>query len=144
MHADIISHVPCPPKLLKEMGKVAALIGRLYDENREVSITLTDDKHIQALNKTYRGLDEPTDVLSFALSEADEPSFDAPDSLGDVIISIERAAAQAEQFNHSLRREIIFLEVHGLLHLLGFDHINPDDQRLMEREQNFILKELRL
>ena len=131
--------------LLEEILRAADVVGEIYGvENSELSITLTDDKNIHALNKKYRGTDKATDVLSFAFRESDEPEVIGADFeiLGDVIISLERAKVQAEEFGHSFLREIIFLEVHGLLHLLGYDHIEDDERLEMEAEQKFIMDKL--
>lgn len=131
--------------LLAEILRAADTVGKLYGvENSELSITLTDDEHIHALNKKFRGIDRATDVLSFAFRESNEPEIlDAEvDVLGDVIISLERAKVQAEEFGHSFLREVIFLEVHGLLHLLGYDHIDNDERREMEDEQKFVMEKL--
>lgn len=131
--------------LLKEILRAADIVGEIYGvENSELSITLTDDKNIHALNKKYRGIDRATDVLSFAFRESDEPEVIGADFeiLGDVIISLERAKIQAEEFGHSFLREIIFLEVHGLLHLLGYDHIEDNERLEMEAEQKFIMDKL--
>lgn len=131
--------------LLAEMLRAADVVGEIYGvENSELSLTLTDDKHIYALNKKYRGVDRATDVLSFAFRESDEPEVvDAGfEILGDVIISLERAKVQAVEYGHSFLREIIFLEVHGLLHLLGYDHMDDDERREMEEEQRFIMGKL--
>ncbi len=130
-----------------EIIRAATVVGKIYGaENSEVSITLTDDKNIHELNKKFRGIDRPTDVLSFAFRESDEPQILNSDLeiLGDVIISVERAKIQAEDFGHSFLREIIFLEVHGLLHLLGYDHIEEKDRIEMENEQKFIMEELKI
>ena len=130
-----------------EIIRAATVVGKIYGaENSEVSITLTDDKNIHELNKKFRGIDRPTDVLCFAFRESDEPQILNSDLeiLGDVIISVERAKIQAEDFGHSFLREIIFLEVHGLLHLLGYDHIEEKDRIEMENEQKFIMEELKI
>ncbi len=131
--------------LLAEILRAADVVGEVYGvESAEFSVTLTDDEHIHALNKKFRGVDRATDVLSFAFRESDEPEVIGADFeiLGDVIISLERAAAQAQEFGHSFLREVIFLEVHGLLHLLGYDHIDDDERREMETEQKFIMTRL--
>ena len=131
--------------LLDEILRAADVVGEVYGvDNAEFSITLTDDAHIHALNKKFRGVDRPTDVLSFAFRESDEPEIVGADFeiLGDVIISLERAKIQAAEFGHSFLREVIFLEVHGLLHLLGYDHIDDDERREMEAEQKFIMTRL--
>jgi len=124
----------------------AEMIGKLYDvENSEVSVTLTNNAYIHTLNKEYRGIDRPTDVLSFALNESDEPKMiDGPEIniLGDLIISVERAEEQAEDYGHSLRREVAFLTVHGMLHLLGYDHMEDNEREEMEAEQRFVMDKL--
>ena len=132
-------------ELEKEIIRAAELVGKLYGaENSELSITLTDDEHIHELNKKFRDVDRPTDVLSFAFRESEEPEILNPqvEILGDIIISLERAKIQAENFGHSYLREVIFLTVHGLLHLLGYDHIEDNDRIEMEREQDFIMSKL--
>ena len=128
-----------------EIFRAAEVISKIYGvENSEVSITLTDDKTIHELNKKFRGIDRPTDVLSFAFRESTEPEIldEEFENLGEIIISVERAKIQAEEFGHSLLREINFLEVHGFLHLLGYDHIEENDRVEMEAEQKFIMEKL--
>lgn len=130
-----------------EIIRATDVVGKIYGvENSEVSITLTDDKNIHELNKKFRGIDRPTDVLSFAFRESDEPKIlnSEIEILGDIIISVERAKIQAEEFGHSFLREVIFLEVHGLLHLLGYDHIEESDRIEMEAEQKFIMSKLNI
>lgn len=132
-------------KIIDEIKKAVEIIGELYDlKNFSVSITLTNDEIIHELNKNYRGIDRPTDVLSFAFRESDEPEiFDSEiEILGDIIISIERAKIQSEEYGHSFLREIIFLTVHGMLHLLGYDHIEESERLEMETEQKFIMEKL--
>ena len=135
--------------IVEDIKRAVETIGELYDvKDNEVSITLTDDKMIHELNRNYRGIDRPTDVLSFAFRESDEPDIitdeidEAVDVLGDIIISVERAKMQAEDYGHSLRREIVFLTVHGMLHLLGYDHMEEADRLEMEQEQEYIMSQL--
>lgn len=135
------------PNGLEEAVTLAAeKVAELYGlQNAEVSVTLTDDAHIHELNKTYRGVDRPTDVLSFALTESEEPEVEGgPETeiLGDLVLSVERVAAQAEEYGHSLRREAAFLTVHGMLHLLGYDHIEDEDREEMEAEQRTVMDAL--
>lgn len=111
-------------------------------ENNEVSLVFCDDAYIQGLNKNYRGKDQPTDVLSFALNEGEEPEIvDGPSHilLGDIIISLETAARQAEEYNHGLEREVAYLTVHGMLHLLGYDHMTEEDKAEMRIEEEHVL-----
>lgn len=135
---------------LEEMKNIVRraveITGPLYDvENSEVSVTLTNDEHIHSLNREYRGLDRPTDVLSFAFVDSEEPEIeDGPETevLGDIIISLERAWAQAQEYGHSMERELSFLTVHGMLHLLGYDHMEEEERMEMEEEQRYIMGKL--
>ena len=123
----------------------AVKVSELYGlDNAELSVTLTDNEHIHVINREYRGVDRPTDVISFALNESDEPEIEDAEIniLGDIIISLERAAEQAVEYGHSYRREIAFLTVHGLLHLLGYDHMEEDERLEMEEEQRVVMEAL--
>ena len=117
-----------------------------FDRDCSVSVTLTDDAHIRELNCEYRGIDRPTDVLSFPMysfSDGDEPPENGEFTLGDIVISVERAKAQAEEYGHPVRREIAFLAVHSTLHLLGWDHeTSPEDERAMFAKQDEIMTAL--
>ncbi|HWJ03422.1 MAG TPA: rRNA maturation RNase YbeY [Verrucomicrobiae bacterium] len=112
----------------------------------EVSVVLTDDKYIRELNREYRDKDCSTDVLSFSMLESsgEEPKIvglDEDHVLGDVFISMETAQRQAEEYAHSLEREVVYLAVHGILHLLGYDHmVEADQQRMREREEEVMAK----
>ena len=111
------------------------------EDNVEASILLTDDEYIAQLNKSYRHVDGPTDVLSFAQVESTNArSFDVQENmLGDVVISVETARRQAEERGHSLDEEVDILLAHGLLHLLGYDHSEPEEERKMFERQAEIL-----
>lgn len=116
-------------------------------EEAEVSLMLVDDQRIHALNLEYRGVDRPTDVLSFALQDEmeEEPEIDEEDDmLGDIVISVERARDQAEEYGHSFEREIVYLAVHGTLHLLGFDHEEEQDKQEMRSKEEEIMAKLKL
>jgi probable rRNA maturation factor len=112
----------------------------------EVSVTFTDNEGIRELNKKFRNIDKPTDVLSFPLfdfeGESEEPPIDEMiNNLGDIVISLERAREQAEEFGHSFERETAFLCVHSMLHLLGYDHeISEEDDKDMRARQTEIMK----
>jgi probable rRNA maturation factor len=112
----------------------------------EISLLLTDDETIQALNRDYRGVDAATDVLSFAMSEGvGVAAAEGLRLLGDIVISRERAVEQAEAYGHSLEREEVFLFVHGLLHLLGYDHERGEKaEQEMVALQDRIMTMLRL
>lgn len=111
----------------------------------EVSLVFTDSETVQRLNRDYRGLDEPTDVLAFSMlapQEAGSSFILPPDGLthlGEVIISCPRAAEQAKQQGHSLERELALLIIHGMLHLLGYDHEEPDQERKMKETETNLL-----
>ncbi len=118
----------------------------------EAYVTLTDNMGIQELNQEHRGIDKPTDVLSFPLIEyvngepMIEPGDIDPESgrvfLGDIIISVEKAMEQAQNYGHSPEREFAFLAVHGILHLLGYDHESEEDEKQMFSIQEGILEEM--
>jgi len=147
---NIQERVEVSPKRL-ELLQAAVEFGlaRFQNENAEVSVVLADDQYIQALNRDYRGLDQPTDVLSFALREGCAPmtpvtTDEIPELLGDIYISAERALEQAKTYEHSFERELCYLAVHGLLHLLGFDHQQPEETVRMRAEEEIIMTEFAL
>jgi len=108
----------------------------------QLSVTLVDDQAIQELNRDHRGIDEPTDVLSFSQLEGEELSAlpeGEPVLLGDLVLSLERCVAQAAEYGHSLERELGFLVAHGVLHLIGFDHQTPADEAVMMAKTEEIL-----
>ena len=109
-------------------------------EPRNVSVMICDNDEIKKLNGQFRGIDSPTDVLSFPMY--DEDGELDPDELGDIVISLERAAAQAEEFGHSLKREVAFLTAHSMLHLFGYDHIDDSERDEMFEKQEEILAQL--
>lgn len=126
--------------------KMVALKTLQYENanNAEASIIITDNQEIRKINKEYRNIDKETDVISFAL-EDDETFINIPVRiLGDIYISIDKAKLQAEEYGHSLKRELAFLTVHGMLHLLGFDHMNKEDEKVMFKKQDEILNELEI
>ena len=135
-----------PEEIAANVRAAAEKAAELYGvPTAEVSITLTDNAYIHALNRRYRNIDRPTDVLSFALNEGVEPEVKngpAINVLGDIIISVERAQAQAAEYGHSLRREMAFLTVHGMLHLLGYDHIDAADRAEMQQEEKYVMEQL--
>lgn len=121
----------------------------------EVSVVLTDNREIQALNREYRGIDTPTDVLSFPMLEFDTPSdFSQVEAhvedcfnpetgeliLGDIILSVDKIREQAESYGHSQERELAFLIAHSMLHLCGYDHMEDEERKEMEAKQEKILE----
>ncbi|MDD7362743.1 MAG: rRNA maturation RNase YbeY [Peptoniphilus sp.] len=111
-------------------------VGELVEEDEaEVSVSFVDGDEIRELNRDYRGVDRVTDVLSFPM----EMTFEDYRNLGDVIINTERVKEQAEAFGHSYRRELTYLTVHSLLHLVGYDHMEEADKREMRAREESIL-----
>lgn len=116
----------------------------------QISFTFTDNESIREINREYRGIDKPTDVLSFPMIEFDgevdaefETDANGTVLLGDIVISLERAREQAEELGHSLRREVAFLTAHSMLHLLGYDHVDDKEgERQMIEKQNAALSAL--
>lgn len=132
--------------LLKQGLQAVAKLHKLPAKT-EVSVSLVNDEVIHVLNKDYRGIDRPTDVLSFALDEAEEPvEIGGPEAhlLGDIIISAETALRQGEEYRHGFNRELVYLGVHSLLHLLGYDHMNRKDKAVMREEEEKALQMIHL
>lgn len=149
LNDQTIFEITYKQKILIRRAIEATLDYESFNNNAEISITFTDNDGIQRLNRDFRGLDRPTDVLSFPLT--DYEAIDTPladelcGSLGDVVLSLERAREQAEEYGHSLDREIAFLTVHSMLHLLGYDHETGEEDELdMRRRQSEILKNIGL
>jgi len=125
------------------------LVSQGTDATAELGLVITDQQRIQELNRNYLGHDEPTDVLAFQMlpgaeeGESEDPPFIAPPDgmlhLGEVIISYPQAAIQAEEHRHSVKREVAILTIHGVLHLLGYDHATPEQQRQMSAEEAAVL-----
>lgn len=122
----------------KEITKLIRKIFKTIEDERKMHIIFVDNASIQSINKTYRNIDKPTDVISFPNDEEDD------DSLGDIFISIEKAIEQASDYGHSFEREIGFLSVHGYLHLKGYDHHTPEEEKVMFTLQEEILKKANL
>lgn len=128
--------------LLEYAGKELSLA-----PDTEMSVTIVDNQEIQEINREYRHKDQPTDVISFAIEDNPEDIFlpeefamEIPRDLGDIFVSIDRAKEQAEEYGHSLKRELGFLVVHGFLHLNGYDHMEPEEEKEMFALQNQILE----
>lgn len=136
----------------------AGLTAEDFPYEAELSLTITDEESIRDLNRTYRKVDKPTDVLSFPLLEYPAPADFShigenddnfnPDTgevmLGDIVLSAVRVKTQAEAYGHSVKREYAFLLVHSLLHLLGYDHETEKEEAVMKRRQDEILEEMQI
>ena len=123
--------------ILKEYIKY--LVKKLELTNCEFNIVIVDNKRIHEINKEYRGVDRETDVISFAMEDEMDIEYDNYRLLGDIYISIDRCYSQALEYGHSRVREICFLATHGVLHLLGYDHMNPEDEKKMFNLQEELL-----
>ncbi len=123
--------------LLNEAAKIEDVTN-----GSEVSITFVDDEQIKEINRDYRNKDAATDVISFALNDDDTDMLieGAPNLLGDIIVSYPKTIEQAKEYGHSVERELGFLVVHGFLHLLGYDHLNESDEKVMFKRQEDILE----
>jgi len=110
-------------------------------DNPLLNVVIVDNKKIQEINKEYRGKDAVTDVISFAFEEVNDVEYDNVRFLGEIYISYERCKEQAKDFGHSVKREFCYLAVHGLLHLLGYDHMVEEDKKVMRALEEEILNE---
>lgn len=108
-------------------------------KNVVFNVIIVDAEKIQELNKMYRGIDRVTDVISFALEDNEDIIYDDFRLLGDIYICIDKIYSQAEEYGHSVLRELSFLTIHGFLHLLGYDHMNEEDEKVMFKRQEEIL-----
>lgn len=130
--------IPTGVRMLVRRCCNAVLLQENFEGSAEISVTFVDDEAIRALNKEHRNLDRATDVLSFPLGENgvyDVNHDTGAKMLGDIVISVERAVAQADEYGHPLQREIAFLTVHSLLHLLGYDHEDGGLEAVHMREK---------
>lgn len=133
--------VPIEEKVLKLLTLVAkeSLKVEEMDDNYEISISFVDNEEIKTLNKQYRGIDLETDVLSFPM---DEDLLVPMPLLGDIIISVEKAVEQSEQYGHSIERELAYLTAHSMLHLCGHDHMEAEDKAIMRDKEKKIMSNL--
>ncbi|WP_282801086.1 rRNA maturation RNase YbeY [Secundilactobacillus kimchicus] len=139
------AHVTLVNKILEYAGDYIHLA-----ENTEMSVTFVNNDRIQEINRTYRGVDRATDVISFAIEDSaedddlpivmdDELAAEIPENLGDIFVSVDKVGEQADFLEHSYERELGFLVVHGFLHLNGYDHMEPEDEKVMFKLQREIL-----
>lgn len=139
-------HVNLIQDVLQYAGKYLKLV-----DNTEMSVTLMNNEDIHRINQQYRGVDRATDVISFAIEDDDEEAADfplvmddelaaeIPENIGDIFVSMDKVAEQADYLGHSYERELGFLVVHGFLHLNGYDHMEPEDEKVMFKLQADIL-----
>ncbi len=137
--------IPTGLRLLIRRSCTAVLVSEGFEGSAEISVTFVDDERIHQLNREFRNVDASTDVLSFPLGENGvydlNPQTGAK-QLGDIVISMEHAVAQSQLYEHSLQREVAFLTVHSMLHLLGYDHVNGglERVRMREKEEEVLIK----
>ncbi|HHV45669.1 MAG TPA: rRNA maturation RNase YbeY [Tissierellia bacterium] len=128
------------PLIENAIKAVLELEGKPLDY--EVSISFVDNEEIRELNRLYRNVDKETDVLSFPMEEGEDNY--SMNMLGDIVISLEKALEQSIEYNHSLTREIIYLTVHSMFHLLGYDHMNDEDRLIMRNREKEVMKSLKI
>lgn len=136
--------------IIKKVVKTCFEEEKLTQSKLYISIVLTNPKNIHEINKQYRNMDKPTDVLSFPMFEKEEleqkikdNDFEHEDILGDIVISIEQVEKQAQEYGHSFEREFSYMLVHGFYHLMGYDHIKEEDKQKMRPKEKKIMELLR-
>lgn len=137
--------------IIKKVIKRCFKIENLENSRLYISVTLTNSNNIQKINNTYRNIDKVTDVLSFPIFEKEElekkikeQDFKYEDILGDIVISIEQVERQANEYGHSFERELAYMIVHGFYHLMGYDHIQEQDKKLMREKEETVLNQLEI
>ena len=130
--------------LSKELNELQELLEKTCKdeglESGEFNVIIVGNEKIKELNREYRNIDKVTDVISFALEDDDTFKLDGYRVLGDIYICIDRAREQALEYGHSFKRELSFLAIHGLLHLLGYDHMDKEEEEVMFSKQEEVLK----
>ena len=128
---------------LEEINVLPGLIEYAVEKeqvgNVVFNVILVNEDKIHELNKLYRGIDRPTDVITFALEDNQDIVYDDFRLLGDIYVCVEKVLSQAKEYGHSVKRELCFLTIHGFLHLLGYDHMNKKDEKIMFDRQDEIL-----
>ena len=135
-------------ELINKVLEECFLVENMQDSKIYIDVTLTNPKNIKELNNQYRNIDKETDVLSFPMFEKDEienvKNTEYRESLGDIVISIERVKEQAIEYEHSFEREFAYMLVHGFYHLMGEDHIEEDDKKVMREKEEYVLNRLQI
>lgn len=138
-------------EIIEKVIKKCFEVENLIDSQLYISITLTNPENIHKINKEYRNVDKPTDVLSFPMFEKEEidkkiaeKDFEHEDVLGDIVISIEQVQNQAEEYGHGFEREFAYMIVHGFYHLMGYDHMIDEDKLIMRQKEENILNSLEI
>ncbi len=136
--------IPTGIRMLVRRACLAVLKGEGFDSSAEISVTFVDNEQIKVLNRDFRNIDSSTDVLSFPLGENgiyDSNPETGAKLLGDIVISLQKAVSQAEEYGHTFQREVAFLTVHSMLHLLGYDHVDGgmEAEIMREKEEEVLL-----
>lgn len=130
---------------IKELENVEIVLNKAIEIEKvgqvSFNVIIVDNDYIWKLNKEYRKIDRPTDVITFALEDHEDIKYEDFRLLGDIYISLDKAKEQAVEYGHSFKREICFLAVHGFLHLLGYDHMELEEEKVMFSKQELILNE---
>ena len=133
--------------LIEKVIGQAFVIEGIEKINLYINVVLTNPENIRKANKEYRNIDKETDVLSFPMfekSEIESISNENEDILGDIVISIEKVEEQAIEYNHSFERELAYMIVHGFYHIMGYDHIEENDKKIMRQKEEIVLKKLNI
>lgn len=135
-------------ELINKVLEECFLVENMQDSKIYIDITLTNPENIKKLNNEYRNIDKETDVLSFPMFEKSEiedvKRTEYRESLGDIVISIERVKEQAIEYEHSFEREFAYMLVHGFYHLMGEDHIEESDKKVMREKEEYVLNRLQI
>ena len=135
-------------ELINKVLEECFLVENMQDSKLYIDVTLTNPENIKKLNNQYRNIDKETDVLSFPMFEKDEieevKSTEYRESLGDIVISIERVKEQSIEYEHSFEREFAYMLVHGFYHLMGEDHIEEADKKVMREKEEYVLNRLQI
>lgn len=130
---------------IKELSDIKIVLDKAIEIEKvgqvSFNVIIVDNEYIHKLNKEYRKIDRPTDVITFALEDYDDIHYEDFRLLGDIYISLDKVKEQSIEYGHSFKREICFLAVHGFLHLLGYDHMEKADEEVMFGKQELILNE---
>ncbi len=139
--------IPSGLRMLIRRACIAVLREEKFQGDAEVSVTFVDNDQIRRLNAKFRDKDSATDVLSFPMGENGEYDlnpFTGAKLLGDVVLSMEKAAEQAQEYEHSFEREVCYLTVHSMLHLLGYDHMNSEEKAVMRMKEETVMTKIGL
>lgn len=135
----IFNNVPESGEITDWIREAADKAFAFENKSGDITVVITTEDEIRELNSTFRNIDRITDVLSFPAKEGNREDLIPDDYFGDIVICLKRAQEQAEEYEHSLKREIMFLTVHGCLHLMGYDHMTQDEEKEMFAEQDRIM-----